>query len=74
MMRNIALTYHHEDGVWWVDSDDIPGFYAAADSLEDARKEAKAGVAFALGDDDFSVFDRYPAGDSWQSQLPERPV
>ena len=58
-MKEIKLTYHREDGVWWVDTDDLPGFYAAADTLEEARKEAKEGLAFALGDKDFRTIDSF---------------
>ena len=58
-MRNIELTYHQEDGVWWVDSDDLPGFYAAADTLEDAKEQAKDGLAFALETEDFSTTESF---------------
>lgn len=56
-MRNIKLTYHNEDGVWWVESADLPGFSAVGNTLEDARGQAKEGLEFALGTKDFSVDD-----------------
>jgi predicted RNase H-like HicB family nuclease len=62
-MKEIRLTYHQEDGAWWVDSDDVPGFYAAADTFDEARREAREGLSFALESNDFVVcgsFDDEP--------------
>lgn len=36
-MRAVRVLYHREDGVWWAESPDVPGFSAAADSLPDVR-------------------------------------
>lgn len=56
-MRNIKLTYHDEDGVWWFESADLPGFSAVGNTLEEARQQAKEGLAFALGTEDFSIIE-----------------
>jgi hypothetical protein len=47
------LTIHLEDVdgevVWWADSPDVPGFSAAAPSLEELRKQAATALADILG-------------------------
>lgn len=58
-MKEIRLTYHFEDGIWWADSDSLPGFYAAADTLDEARKEASEGLSFALESDDFVTLESF---------------
>ncbi|MFT8857185.1 type II toxin-antitoxin system HicB family antitoxin [Bifidobacterium aquikefiri] len=60
-MRAIRLTFHAEDDVWWVDSEDLPGFYAAADTLDEARREAEEGLSFALESDDFATLESFDA-------------
>ena len=49
-MRTIVIKYHHEDDAWWVESDDLPGYAAAAETLPLLRERVRDGVAFALGD------------------------
>ena len=56
----IELVYHLEkvdagSVAWWIESPDVPGFYAAADSVAEARANALAalqelGVVAAVGD------------------------
>jgi predicted RNase H-like HicB family nuclease len=58
-MKEIRLTYHQEDGIWWVNSDDVPCFYAAADTFDEARREAREGLSFALESNDFVVCESF---------------
>jgi predicted RNase H-like HicB family nuclease len=45
----VHLIIHLEavDGAatWWADTDDVPGFYAAADTLEELRERVIAALA-----------------------------
>lgn len=79
-MRTIAMTYHHEDGSWWADSEDLPGFTAAAPTLSLLGEEIASGVAFELDDEPAKIllFDEsgasldtraYARVDAWWSQL-----
>lgn len=54
-MRQITLVIHHEEGTWWAESSELPGFSAAAESLEELRREATDGIAFHLDDEPFVV-------------------
>lgn len=54
-MRKIAVTVHHEDQTWWADSDDLPGFVAAAESLERLRAELSNGISFELEGEPFAL-------------------
>lgn len=47
-MSEIRVTYHHEDGTWWAESVDVPGFTAAADALPELRQLVREGLAFHL--------------------------
>ena len=49
-MRTVSLRYHRGDNAWWADSDDMPGFSAAADTFNAIRKEAWDGVRFYFDD------------------------
>ena len=45
----VTLVFHQEpvesgQHVWWVDSPDVPGFYATRERLEEARLVSEAGV------------------------------
>lgn len=42
------VTYHYEDGLWWADSEDAPGYYAGADTFAELRERAAEGIAFHL--------------------------
>jgi predicted RNase H-like HicB family nuclease len=46
--RPVHITYHREPDGWWAESDDLPGFSAAAPTLTDLRRLARDGAAFAL--------------------------
>lgn len=47
-IHTVTVVHHREDGVWWFESADIPGWSGAADSLQEARLLASDGVRFAL--------------------------
>lgn len=53
-MTTVTIEVHVEavDGapVWWADSDDVDGFYAAADSMEQLRVQVIAALGELLGD------------------------
>jgi predicted RNase H-like HicB family nuclease len=44
----VKVTYHHEEGTWWAESDGVPGFSAAADSLDSLRALVREGMGFHL--------------------------
>jgi predicted RNase H-like HicB family nuclease len=45
----ITVHYHHEDGRWWADADDAPGFTAAGETFTEVRDLVRDGLAFHLG-------------------------
>jgi predicted RNase H-like HicB family nuclease len=47
-MRNVLVSYHHEDGSWWADSPTVEGFTAVGDTLEETRLLVREGVDFYL--------------------------
>lgn len=49
------MTYHREGGVWWADSDELPGFSAAAESCKALHEVVREGVRFHLGDEPVAV-------------------
>lgn len=61
----VKVVYHQEsDGAWWAESDDAPGFYAAAPSLPVLRDEVRAGLQFHFGaDDEIDLRESRPNGD-----------
>ena len=54
-MRRIAMTYHREDGTWWAESEDVPGYTAVADTLGDLRTLVSEGIPFTLEDEDIQI-------------------
>lgn len=68
-MRQITVTYHHEDGAWWAEAPSVPGFSAAAASFEELRAETREGIAFAVDDEPFLLLETTPGG-PWQSEPP----
>lgn len=67
-MRTIAMTYHRENGTWWADSADLPGFTAAASSIDELRGEVVAGVAFELDDEPVRIILRDESGAALDSR------
>lgn len=49
-MRSVRVVYHNETDTWWAESPDVPGFSAAAESLDDLRELVRTGLTFHLGD------------------------
>jgi predicted RNase H-like HicB family nuclease len=75
---NITLKIHLEptgaleDGfVWWAESDDLPGFSAAADHLAELVSNAKSAIAELLGAD--AVIVQQMVFDDDQSERPPVP-
>lgn len=49
-MSTITLVLHMEDGSWWADSPDLPGFSAADSDLQELRVTARMALRDILGD------------------------
>ena len=45
---DVRIEYHQEDGSWWAESPELPGFFAAGSTLEEVRSEAQGGVIFYM--------------------------
>jgi predicted RNase H-like HicB family nuclease len=52
------MIVHHEQGSWWAESDDLPGFSALADNLDALRKLSKEGVEELLAGEAFRLVER----------------
>lgn len=50
--RQVNITYHRKDGVWWAESDDMPGFSAAGDTFAETRKLAREDIPFFFDDNE----------------------
>lgn len=61
-MRQITVVVHRENGSWWAESDDLPGFSALAPDLDTLRAELAAGVSFELDDAPFRIIERDESG------------
>lgn len=48
--RQVNITYHREDGTWWAESDEMPGFSAAGNTFEETRRLAREDVPFFFDD------------------------
>lgn len=60
-MDCVRVIHHHEDGSWWAESPDLPGWFAAADTYAEARQLAEEGVRFELEREDVTVEHFVPA-------------
>jgi len=49
-MRTVTVVYHLEDGSWWAEADDVPGFVAGADTFDETRARVHEGLEFDLGE------------------------
>jgi predicted RNase H-like HicB family nuclease len=47
-MRTISVAYHREDGHWWADSSDLPGYTALASDFNELRLLVAEGIPFFL--------------------------
>lgn len=43
-MKSVTVLYHCEDGVWWAESSDLPGWSAAGDDFDAVREQVYGGV------------------------------
>ncbi len=49
--KQVIVRYHHEEGSWWAESQDLPSLFAGGDSLEDARAMVRQVVDAEVGPD-----------------------
>lgn len=48
MSIKVRMVFHFEDGSWWADSEDVPGYYAGAGTLKELRERVREGLEFHL--------------------------
>ncbi len=53
---------HHEEGSWWAESSDAPGWFGATDTYEESHYLAEEGIRFALERDEVTIEHFAPAG------------
>lgn len=60
-MRTVTVTFHQEMGTWWLESDDMPGYIAGGDSLEEVRSLLQEGLPIYFEDEagPFEVIERF---------------
>lgn len=56
-MRHITLVIHREADGWWAEAPELPGFSAAAATVDALREVARDGLAFHLDDEPFEVYE-----------------
>lgn len=68
-MRTLTVTIRREEGSWWVRSDDMPGYVAVGDSLEEVRGLLAEGVPFYFDDDPepFEIIEVFDTEESAQA-------
>jgi predicted RNase H-like HicB family nuclease len=49
-MRRVTVIYHWEPEGCWAESPEVPGFSAAAPTIEDLRGEVQGGLEFHFGE------------------------
>jgi predicted RNase H-like HicB family nuclease len=49
--RTVHLTYNHEEGSWWAESEQLPGLFAGGDSLDEAKELTRQVIREELGAD-----------------------
>lgn len=57
-MTPATVVYHHEDGTWWADSPDVPGFTAVSDTLSELRQMVREGVPFYLDESEVELYEQ----------------
>ena len=60
-MEPIRVLYHTEDGTWWADSPDVPGWIGGADTFDETRRLVEEGIPWALERDDVVLEHYVPA-------------
>jgi hypothetical protein len=43
-MSTVTVVYHHEEGSWWAESDDLPGFSAVGSSFDEVERLVREAV------------------------------
>lgn len=56
-LKTVHLRYHYEQGTWWAESRDLPGFSAAGATFNETRQLAHEGVAFQLPDEQVMILE-----------------
>lgn len=59
-MRSLTVVYHYEDGSWWAETDEVPGFVAGAATFEETRTLTHEGLEFEA-DDTVELDERFDA-------------
>lgn len=49
-MAEVQVILHNDDGAWWAEAPDVPGFAATAASRSELRERAAEGLVFFLDD------------------------
>ena len=49
-MRRIRIRYHRDGEHWWADSEDLPGWTAAGDSIQEIQALARSGAQEFAGE------------------------
>lgn len=49
--KTVHLTYSHEEGSWWAESEQVPGLFAGGDSLDEAKELTRQVVREEVGND-----------------------
>ena len=45
-VKSVKIVYHRDEGAWWADSPDMPGFSAVGDTFDDTRQLALEDIPF----------------------------
>ena len=46
--EDVTVVYHYEDGLWWVESPDVPEYSGGGNTFVEVRARAREGLAFVL--------------------------
>jgi len=60
-MDRVRVIHHYENDSWWAESPDVPEWFAAADTYEEAHRLAEEGIRFALEREDVTIEHFVPA-------------
>lgn len=47
-MDVVHIVYHYEDGTWWAESVDLPGWTAVASTADDIRNQVREAIDFFI--------------------------
>jgi len=56
-MNAVTMFFHFEQATWWVESPDVPGFTAAADTIEGVRELIAAALDSEVGAGTYFVLE-----------------